>query len=326
MAVVMDTRVIPKDERISYWVEASRAQYNPLHLDPDPGFVAQMRGDMLGPLGVFRIVSSPSTMTRTHADVVDGDPECVQLSLVRAGALRLTQYGRSAVIGPGAMTSYDTSAPAIVRSPIPFEILAIRIPRLLLGASANHLPALTAVTIPAGRGWPRLAAGLFNDLADGLTRGWFGAGDEGLVDVAIDVTRHMYDELGGGALRHRGARTALLPRARSFIDANLHDPGLGPQDVARACHASVRAVHYAFAGSGETVAGWIRARRIERAAQDLDNRVLDDEPLSEIARRWGFASPSLLSRQFRAAHGCTPRAYREASVARDRGLDGPTLD
>jgi AraC-like DNA-binding protein len=317
MAVTIDTRTVPATDSLRYWMESSRAAFNPLHMTGAGRFVAALRGDTLGPLGVFRIVASASTMTRTAADVAAGDPECVQLSLVRAGTVRCVQGDRVAIVGPGQLTSYDTSAPAVVDSTGPFDLVAVRIPRALLGPAAGRLSALTAIPIPGDRGWPRLAAGLYEELAAGLSRGVFSPGDGDLVELAVGLARRLFHDLGetGHAGRRPatvGARQALHARARAFIEAHLDDPGLGPPDVARACHASVRTLHYAFADSGTTVVASIRERRVALAARDLADPELAEEPVSVIGRRWGFSSPSQFSHQFRAAHGCSPRAYREA--------------
>jgi AraC-like DNA-binding protein len=61
------------------------------------------------------------------------------------------------------------------------------------------------------------------------------------------------------------------------------------------------------AATGETVAGYIRSRRLERAAhllQETDARIID------VALDTGFQTHAALTRAFTAHFGCGPRAFR----------------
>ena len=67
------------------------------------------------------------------------------------------------------------------------------------------------------------------------------------------------------------------------------------------------------AATGETVAGYIRARRLERAAmllRDTDARVI------EIALDTGFQTHAALTRAFSAHFGTCPRQFRETGMMR----------
>ncbi|MEM1288206.1 MAG: helix-turn-helix domain-containing protein [Pseudomonadota bacterium] len=74
------------------------------------------------------------------------------------------------------------------------------------------------------------------------------------------------------------------------------------------------------AATGETVAGYIRARRLEHAAlrlQDTDHRVID------IALDTGFQTHAALTRAFRTHFGTSPRRFRETGAVHRRS-DLPT--
>jgi AraC-like DNA-binding protein len=87
---------------------------------------------------------------------------------------------------------------------------------------------------------------------------------------------------------------ALTQRIQAFIRQNLHDPELTPPVVA----------------AGETVAAWIRARRLEGARRDLADPSLRATPIHVIAARWGMPRASDFTRAFRTAHGVAPREFR----------------
>ncbi len=59
--------------------------------------------------------------------------------------------------------------------------------------------------------------------------------------------------------------------------------------------------------AGEGVRGTIKARRLERARADL---AVGDEPIIDIATRWGFTSAAHFSRSFRARYGASPSMAR----------------
>jgi AraC-like DNA-binding protein len=110
-------------------------------------------------------------------------------------------------------------------------------------------------------------------------------------------------------------RTLLILRINDFIRHHLGDPGLGPQTVAAANLMSVRQLHKLFSTQDQTVAGWIRLRRLEACRQDLADPLLIEVPVHAIAARRGFSSASHFSRAFRAHLGMTPQEYRGKMVS-----------
>jgi len=108
-------------------------------------------------------------------------------------------------------------------------------------------------------------------------------------------------------------RHAMLTTVQGFIRQNLGDAGLSPAAVAAAHHISLRMLHQLFHDEGLTVAGYIRARRLECCRRDLADPALGSRPAAAIAARWGFASAADFSRAFRAAHGLPPAEYRRSA-------------
>ena len=105
-------------------------------------------------------------------------------------------------------------------------------------------------------------------------------------------------------------RRGLLLRIQAFLEARLGDPELDPAAVAAAHHISVRYLQKLFEEEGETVAGWIRARRLEHCRRDLAEARLAGLPVSSVAARWGLVDAAHFSRLFKAAYGLSPREYR----------------
>jgi AraC-like DNA-binding protein len=105
-------------------------------------------------------------------------------------------------------------------------------------------------------------------------------------------------------------RTEILLRIQSFIEANLGDPALDPEQIARASFISTRYLHKLFEAEGTSVCRWIRMTRLERCRRDLLDPALADETILSIASRWGLPGPQHFSRLFRSAYGCSPSELR----------------
>jgi AraC-like DNA-binding protein len=103
-------------------------------------------------------------------------------------------------------------------------------------------------------------------------------------------------------------RVALLPAVRRHVEDNLGDPDLSPAAIAAAHAISLRTLHAMFAPTGESVGAFIRRRRLERSRADL--LAHPRRPITDIALRWGFASPSAFTRAFRAWFDLTPSRLR----------------
>lgn len=84
------------------------------------------------------------------------------------------------------------------------------------------------------------------------------------------------------------------------------------RDLAKLAGASRASfVRLFLVATGESPQRWLRARRLEQAAQLL---VSGDERLAEIAARVGYVSEFALSRAFKRRYGLSPAVYRRQSL------------
>jgi AraC-like DNA-binding protein len=109
----------------------------------------------------------------------------------------------------------------------------------------------------------------------------------------------------------------MARRIQAFIRQNLHDPELTPSVIAAAHHISLSYLYRILQQQlqGETVAAWIRTRRLEGARRDLADFSLRTTPIHVIAARWGFPRASDFTRAFRAAYGLSPKECRFQGAA-----------
>ena len=169
-----------------------------------------MWGDEVASIGLFRIATAPNTMSRTPQTIAAGDPECLHFKVVLRGHIQAAQAHRADVLGPGDMTIYDTSQPAIFRAEEAFEGIVVRLPKTTLGGHATKMASLTALRIPGDGGLPRLAAQFFCGVAAGLADGSIARDDANVAERILDMVRGVYaDRLRVGAAR----AAALADRA-----------------------------------------------------------------------------------------------------------------
>ena len=314
MAVVVDTTLVAEEHRLDLWARAHAEHLHPLAVRrlTDRPFTGRMSVHRLGPVELHRIRGDASTVARTTRAIAAHDPEQLQLTLLRRGAFRIEQAGRATTIGPGDLSSYETSHPYAVTSPSPFELLLFSVPRAVLGARADAICARTATRVAERSPVGALATPFLASLAEGLEAGRLSAADPGLADCVVDLVRAVHAEPAGlAAARPDGD---LLARVEAHVDAHLADADLSPRSIAAAHFVSVRVLHRLFAAEGRTVAGWVRERRLAACARDLADPALREVDIARIAATRGFSDAPHFSRAFRARHGCSPSEHRRRAL------------
>jgi AraC-like DNA-binding protein len=314
MTTLLDTRTVAAPERPEYWSAGIAEHFFPMAVEsvgPRP-FEARLTGGRLGPVAVRSIIAAPHRVRRSPRMIAAADPDCILLYLVRSGSCRIEQDDRSCVLGPGDVASHDTSRPSTFESRDGLDVAVFSFPRSLLGVRGDGISRHTATKSSAGTpsvvrlGTPFLAA-----LARTVESSPVPDTEaEGLSDVLVAMLGAMHGGDDGG----RGPATrsdVLLGRMRRYALEHLHDPGLGPDQIARAHFVSTRYVHKLFAASGDGVAAWVREQRLERALADL--RRASDASVASIAARWGYRDPASFSRAFRQIYGCSPRDLRRGT-------------
>jgi len=159
-----------------------------------------------------------------------------------------------------------------------------------------------------------------------LSGGYQEAGDEGRWNVrAGDVLIHHAFESHLDRFDSQGAEVLVLPVPRGLLLAQamrgrVTDPDLLVRLAERDLSDAQASLADQFASSPAAPLDWPDA-----LAADL--RAMRDMPLGQWAELAGVR-PETLSRGFRLAYGCTPKAYRasaraRAAVAVVRGSDTP---
>jgi AraC-like DNA-binding protein len=319
--LLIDTATVSPSDRLDFWASSAFDAYLPVQIrSPLNGrFGARMWGYELGPLSLFRIEAAPNTMRRSSRAIAAADPECLHLSVILRGQIEAEQEGRTGLARMGDVISYETSHPVMFRAEKPYESLVLRVPRRLLGPQEAEISRRTAVGISGAQGLPRAAVAFFRSLARELEDGTINAESApGTVDCVLDLVRGLYTSTSATSQPSRlRTRSEILLDIQQFIEANLGDPDLDPEEIARASFISTRYLHKLFEAQGTTVCRWIRSARLERCRRDLLDPSLDHETILAIASRWGLPGAQHFSRLFRSEYGQPPRELRREGRDQD---------
>lgn len=311
MTTLLDTRTVTPSDRPDYWAAGIAEHFFPMSLQPpdDHPFTARLTGGHVGPVGVGSIRGVPHRVARTARLIAATDPDCILLYLLRQGLCRLEQDGRSCVLGSGDLAFQDTSRPSAFDALDGLDVVMFSVPKWFIGG-VESLARLTSVPLSQHRRpIVSMAVPFLASFAQAAETGRLSEPEaEGLADMLATMVRLLRGDCDGQSLERESPAEVLLGRMRRYALDRLHDPTLGPEQIAQAHFVSTRYVHKLFAASGTGVAAWIREQRMERAAQDL--RIATDSSIAHIASRWGYRDAASFSRAFRQAHGRSPRDVR----------------
>jgi AraC-like DNA-binding protein len=297
--------------RLTAWQELVSRTFGPVEVTTDlrAVFRGRIESTDLGPLRLSAVLSDVLCVRRTSRVVSPDDPQCHLILMTLHESARLRQDGREAVLLPGDIAICDTTRPYELASPAGLRLLVITCPRPLIRLAARDVERLTATRFCGDRGVGALVSPFLSGLMDRVADC-----DEcsvvHLADNVIDLLRTMFEQHLRAAELVTDKRQRLLTRVLRFVEDNLHDPALGPAQIAASLHMSTRYVHKLFAAEGTTACVWIRTRRLEHCRRDLADPALTTRSVSVVAAAWGLPDPSRFSRLFREAYQVSPREYR----------------
>jgi len=124
-----------------------------------------------------------------------------------------------------------------------------------------------------------------------------------LTILLVDVARLTLPGLSGPALRSE----PVLASAFEFIEEHFSET-ISLDDVAAAAAVSPGHLSRLFRRvTGRSVNVWIADRRMVEARRLL---LTTDDKIEVVARRVGYADPSVFRQRFRRAHDASPAAWR----------------
>lgn len=295
-----DVAALPAGERVEGWRDAVGATHVCFDVDVprDAAFRATITRRRFGELALVDCTVDPSSGRRGRRELAV-DPGWAGVLVIGSGRERVAQAGREIVLGPGDCIVWDGDLAVDYEVIEPLRKRTLMLPRERVLGLGGAMPA----HIPSGSAHSRLLAGYLDMLAREL---------DDLDAPACAAAANAALELMRAAMApgdRADLRTLLLPEVRRWIEARLHDPRITPREIAGAHAISLRTLHALFEPTGESLGGFIRRRRLERARDELLTR--PDAAITQVAFRWGFRSAAHFSRAFRAEFGVSPSELRE---------------
>lgn len=259
----------------------------------------------MGPVVVARITSTPAMVNRDARSVSSTDTELLKVTLHLSGSMIVTQDDRQCRVRPGDLVAYETSRPYRLIGTDVCDIVVVGIPRAMLGPSADLIGRRTAVALPGDRGVQAVIAAFLYGL--GRDVGTL-SGPNGLrlSDALVSLIISAFNDTP----LERADTCDLADRILAYAAANLSDPGLSAETVARRHGISTRYLHKLLCDRDVAFGAWVRRERLRHIHRDLTDPALANRTIAAIAARWGMTEPGHLSRAFRGEFGRTPLEIR----------------
>lgn len=280
---------------------------------------------LAGPAGRFvDLTATAMHLRRTAADYGRDRLDMVSLTLFLGTPVEC-EFGSArsgSMVRPGEIGIKDFTRPAAAAwQDRPHRGLNLHLPRLAVEAAlGDKIAGLHGrVLSPAGLA-PLLRSQLLAmaKLAPRAEAAVRAAALDAAVDLALGVLRC---ELGA-RLEDAANDDGLFAAARVFIGRHLGSPRLSPGLIARELRCSRAHLYRVFARRDETVAGYVRERRLRQAYALLAAAAGGKPAIGDVAYCCGFDNPVHFTRLFRERFGLTPSALRAAP---GRQPDAPRL-
>ena len=266
----------------------------------------------INPIGDLVVIlgnTSAIKMERTPSLVRDATEPCVLVCVQLTGSRMIVQNGREAVLRPGDLAIYDSTAPYTLLSETGVSGAFFRIPHAALDMPHNMIRAACAESLCPGHPVASLTSHYIRRLAADPELST-AANAELIARPSMELVRAVIathleaDRFAAGPL----VATMQL-RVLEYIRGHLDDPGLCAEQIAAAHYVSVRYLYKLLADAGINLGDWIRTHRLEACRHELA-AISAPITIAAVARRHGFSNMSSFSRAFRAEYGLTPSEWR----------------
>ncbi|GAA1287930.1 helix-turn-helix domain-containing protein [Pseudonocardia aurantiaca] len=324
MPIVLNIDAIAAGDRAEVWHDSCARTFVGVDVRPalDEPIGGRVRAYDLGDLVVGEIDASGQGMARTQQLIDRTDEQYLLLTLQTRGTGRVAQGDRRTLLRPGECAIFESHRPFELNFDAAFDVWVFGFPRHLVRLAEHERRQLAAQSVSFRTGLAGVASRALQDLAL-HSEDLAGEPPGSVLSMANDLVVTMFAEHLPKNSERGGALQATMPmRVKHYIDQRLADPALAPGDVAAAFGISTRYLHRLFETEHETVAQYIRDRRLERCRLQLLDPRLSGHTISTLAHGCGFGDLSGFNRAFWAKYGMTPRQLRMPSPGHGQNRAG----
>ena len=306
-SLVLSTDAVAPRDRAPQWREWVWRHFGGLESDlyGDTTFDGHLAASHAGDVILTRLEADRHRVLRTPTMARTSDTAYLKIVAPWQGSATVQQQGREACAREGAWVIYDTTGAYEIANPERVDHLIVMVPKDAVVDRAFRLGDVMARRL-GGSGISRVALEAMRNTYQELPH-MSPAAARGAGESIRQLVRLSLMELAGLETAVT-QREALRDRIVSHVQRQLRDPELSVDTIARALNCSRRHLYNAFAGEGESIAGYIQRLRLEACIRDLQSGA--QRPITDIALSWGFGNPSHFSRVFRDHTGMTPSAFR----------------
>ncbi len=275
-------------------------------------FSGQIESGYIEDVQISELTSSPY-----HA--VHSQRQCEEdnfLILLQTEGISYTEQDqRMARLQPGDFILFDCTRPYVFHGEQPYKQLILKFPRSLLHARYGQTKLVTSVKMP---GTQHPVNSMVSTFLRNLATSYLDLDPLARIRVAectMDLLATAFSTVSSVKLNEVYSMTNFhRERVRSFISAHLADPELTLSLIASSLGISIRYLHKLFEPEGQSVAAFIRDRRLDKCRRDLGDPKQIQRTVTDIAFQWGFNDAAHFSRTFKRRFKVTPTEYRTTAL------------
>ncbi|MEV0251836.1 helix-turn-helix domain-containing protein [Nocardia sp. NPDC050712] len=305
---VASTDDVESAEREDYWHYVLGETFAPVNLhdwDRSPRPKAQLEGTVRGRMLFAELTAGPHSHRRTPRCIQQSDAAFFQIAVLTRGAASLEQDGRIAELASGDLVVYENARPFTWTFSRPWSVSVLSVPSDAVPLSDRERRVVSARALSGQQGLSGVVARFVLDLIRHGAEVRESQSEE-ILARTTDLAVCLLGEPGHAD----AAQRSLMTRIKDYIEQHLRDPALTPAEVAAAVSISTRYLHKLFQAEHETVALYIRRRRLVRVRAELLDHRLAELSIATLAHRNGFGDLSGFTRAFRATYGVSPGEMR----------------
>ena len=305
----MSTDTVDPVDRAPQWREWVFRHFGGLQSDlyGDTTFDGHIAASHAGDVILTRLEANRHRVLRTGTLARNSDTAYLKIVAPWQGSASVQQQGREACARDGAWVIYDTTASYEIANPERCDHLIVMVPKDAITDRQLRFDGVMARRLGAN-GISRVALETMRNTYQELPN-MSEAAAQGAGELIKQLVRLSLLEAAGQETAV-SQREALRDRIRAYVHQHLRDPALSVDAIARALNCSRRHLYNAFAGDGESIAGYIQRQRLQACIRDLQQSGPHARPITDIALSWGFGNPSHFSRVFRDHTGKRPTVFR----------------
>lgn len=317
------TSGILPDSRVQMWEGHNARALIPLDIRTidDRPMQASETNLHLPSIRLASVFGTSQFVERSESFISNNPTGVIAIFFATEGDAVFFHRGGHVSLRPGQAIVYDADRPFLRGFNNRFRELVLTIPKQryqeIVGSKGPELPAIFEFGATGNASEQALARlvqeSLYRiengepqhiDSTTSLTKPWN--------DLEVEATGLIRNVLGDAASSEEG----LISAAQKYIEANISDRDLSAAQVAAAVGISERQLARIFADAELTIGRYVLNTRLDFARDALSSRERDKVSVSEIGKRFGFASPSHFSRTFRERFNVTPLQWRKESQRR----------